>query len=661
MKAPINCVLSFIVSLFLITTSNVFASSADDILFVPKDGDEIQTIKPFAKYIEDEKGQLTIEDVVGRSQNFQPLKSFKPAGFTDKVYWIKFGINLSEYQQPHWFLRKEFVHIGGIKVYYLNSDGQYSHIDVDESISNAGRTYSTRNFLFKIPTAITSPAYYYIRVDPRNHPVNLEFSWGTEKAVIEDTHNSQFWLGLFYGGCGVMLLYNTFLLFATRDKAYFYYLYYLVCFTVVFINLNGLLSLEFKYTVYQSKLIILCLYGLQHGGILYARSFLNLRTALPAADRVLKIAQWLVLLGAAISPFLSHIVGFRMALVGIPIALGIALTISFYRWWTGYEPARIYCLGWLVFGILGIEYVLVNYGITAPSAFSTYGVQAGSLWEIVLSCLALAWRIKVLEREKESAQTQSNIELEGKVVARTTALEEARNEVIKSDAEKRKLIQRFNSAVEDERKNVAIEIHDELNASLVVIQLDSQRILDLSKKVKADEISQEIEEKARTVLESTSNLYARGRSIVRRLRPEVLDILGLEGAVEDMVNLYNDAQSGCRFSLVSVGEFSSLENDLSMAAYRIIQESLSNVVKHANASHVTVSLLLIDEKNIVEISIEDDGIGFDTENATTGIGLIGIQERVQAFKGQIDIQSKRGSGTKIVIKFPNFCRRQTTR
>ena len=258
--------------------------------------------------------------------------------------------------------------------------------------------------------------------------------------------------------------------------------------------------------------------------------------------------------------------------------------------------------------------------------------------------------------EMSEALDEAKHQLEDKVLDRTNELEASRNEAVRANAEKRKLIQKVNSIVEDERKAISAEIHDELNAALIAMQLDLKRILNLTQtaEVHGDAVH-EIREKAQSVINSASSLYARGRNLVRRLRPEVLDILGLHGAIEDIVNLYDKAHPSCQFILQSDGDFTQLDGETSIAAYRIVQETLSNVVKHSGATLVSVRMVLKQEdqeNHAVEIAIADNGVGFDLQETTPGIGLIGIQERVHAFNGQLNVRTAINGGTTITIKLP---------
>ena len=256
--------------------------------------------------------------------------------------------------------------------------------------------------------------------------------------------------------------------------------------------------------------------------------------------------------------------------------------------------------------------------------------------------------------EMSVALDQSKQDLENKVAARTQDLLESRNEALRADADKRKLIQKVNSIIEDERKSIAVEIHDELNASLIAVRLEAQSIATLAGRASTAPTGAEVEDirnKAQAITKLALDLYANGRRLVRRLRPEVLDMLGLHGAVEEMLRHY-DSGSGCRFAFHSEGDFSRLGNELAISAYRIVQEALSNVMKHAGASFAQVSLVLDEDENVLRIAVEDDGQGFEPALSSEGIGIIGMRERVYALRGSIAVRSAPRRGTTVAITLP---------
>ncbi len=249
---------------------------------------------------------------------------------------------------------------------------------------------------------------------------------------------------------------------------------------------------------------------------------------------------------------------------------------------------------------------------------------------------------------------QAKEELENKVAARTRDLEASRNEAVKADAEKRRLIQKVHSIVEQERKSIALEVHDELNASLIAARLDAQRISQLALGLEISPAQQEIATKAQAIGQITRNLYANGRSLVRRLRPEVLDMLGLPGAVEEMLKHYNDVAQGCHFTLEYAGDFAQLDSEVAISAYRIVQEALSNILKHAQASQAHLRLQIAQDG--LQMEIVDDGVGLSGsasgDEMQGGIGLTGMCERVYAFAGEITIANRLPHGVRIAVRLP---------
>lgn len=249
--------------------------------------------------------------------------------------------------------------------------------------------------------------------------------------------------------------------------------------------------------------------------------------------------------------------------------------------------------------------------------------------------------------------------LEQKVEERTKELTVSRNAALKADAEKRRLIHQVNTIVEAERQSIAVEIHDELNASLIALRLESERIVKLAEKARQVEtqaaVLTEIQTGARSIIQQALSLYANGRNLVRRLRPEVLELMGLQGAIEEMLRVYNDAQHDCHFSLDAQDDLTRLNKDLALSIYRIVQEASSNVLKHAQATQVKIRLSLQKQESGNErlhLSIQDNGKGFDPTQTATGLGITGMRERVLVLNGEFDLQSEVGAGSWMEIWVP---------
>lgn len=234
-----------------------------------------------------------------------------------------------------------------------------------------------------------------------------------------------------------------------------------------------------------------------------------------------------------------------------------------------------------------------------------------------------------------------------------TSLQASMRALREADAEKRRLLRRVNTAVEEERRSIALEIHDELNAVLIAARLEAQRIAVLARDVQPADTAEDIGRRAQTIAKLALGLYNSGRALVRRLRPEVLDMLGLRGAVEEMARQVDAGAAGCRFDIETEGDFADLAPEVAITAYRVIQEALSNVAKHAGASQAVVRMVRRDER--LHIEVADDGRGFDVAQGhfarQAGIGIAGMRERVQALAGSFTIASHAG-GTRIAIELP---------
>jgi two-component system sensor histidine kinase UhpB len=240
-------------------------------------------------------------------------------------------------------------------------------------------------------------------------------------------------------------------------------------------------------------------------------------------------------------------------------------------------------------------------------------------------------------------------EFEEQVASRTRELQVAVDAAREADAEKRRLIAHANELVEEERRRIALEIHDGLNASLVSVRLLASSIAGKAKSDGHEEIAQI----AQRISETMQELYGSVRNIVKQLRPEVIDTLGLKGAVEGMVRTYDEADPGCAFSYAAARDFPDLRGLKAMAAYRAVQEALSNVVKHAAATRACVSLDRDPKDGRVRIQIKDNGKGFDlSARGDGGLGLIGMRERVTALGGDMRVLSQPGAGTTIALWLP---------
>jgi signal transduction histidine kinase len=230
------------------------------------------------------------------------------------------------------------------------------------------------------------------------------------------------------------------------------------------------------------------------------------------------------------------------------------------------------------------------------------------------------------------------------VVARMAGLIRALEQ---AQGERRRLLDKTVQAAEDERKRVALELHDGPIQRLTEVGFDLERAARLMERGKTD--------RGREVLSSSQTrlgVEVEGlRGIMAALRPPVLDEVGLEAAVLDWVVAFGrESHLNCE---VRTELRRRLDPELETTLYRVVQEALANVRKHAAASRVWVSLHARDERT--ELVIRDDGVGFDPEAINPagrdGFGLLGMRERVQTAGGNWAVHARPGAGVTVTATF----------
>lgn len=230
-------------------------------------------------------------------------------------------------------------------------------------------------------------------------------------------------------------------------------------------------------------------------------------------------------------------------------------------------------------------------------------------------------------------------------VADITDVTAMQTELAVALAENRRLSQRSMQVQEEERRNLARELHDELGQSLNAIKVDAVTIRDRS------EHAVEVQRSAKAIIEVSGQVYDVVRSLLQRLRPVALDELGLRSAVEYGVEQWQRRHPAVRCSFSAEGELDDLSEQMNITLYRLAQECLTNVAKHAEATAVTVSLQRVSGQEIC-FSFDDNGRGFDPGSPRQGLGLVGLRERVEALDGKFDLQSAPGQGVRVRAVIP---------
>jgi PAS domain S-box-containing protein len=238
-------------------------------------------------------------------------------------------------------------------------------------------------------------------------------------------------------------------------------------------------------------------------------------------------------------------------------------------------------------------------------------------------------------------------EIQGIFAARDiTDLKKMEEELLKSHELLEKLNQHLVNAIEEERNQIALNLHDDLGQKLTAINLD---IAWLKRRIGVQ--SQPVREKFEDMNMMIKDTIESIKETSAFLRPAILFDLGLVPAIKSQLSKF-EKHTGIKCHLNYAPDEIVFDNQLSIILYRILQESLTNVARHSAAKTVEVNLRNLNKK--VEMLITDDGIGIETSkvNSLKSMGIAGIKERVKSVLGKMTIISEKGKGTKIKISIP---------
>ena len=223
-----------------------------------------------------------------------------------------------------------------------------------------------------------------------------------------------------------------------------------------------------------------------------------------------------------------------------------------------------------------------------------------------------------------------------------TEQKKIQQDLIKLNYRFRNLASHIQNTREEERINIAREIHDELGQMATAIKIDLSW---MKKKIKGE--NEEVIMKMDNSIAELGEMVNSIRRIAQELRPSILDNLGLTAAIEWYCGDFQKRTAiQCKFDN-EIGDI-TLNDNVKTNLFRICQESLTNVMRHASATKVDCTIKK-EEKKIILI-IEDNGKGFDPSQKTKSLGLLGMQERALLINGELKIESSDENGTRIKVE-----------
>jgi PAS domain S-box-containing protein len=232
-----------------------------------------------------------------------------------------------------------------------------------------------------------------------------------------------------------------------------------------------------------------------------------------------------------------------------------------------------------------------------------------------------------------------------------TDRKQAKRRIARQRGDLERLSARLIHAQEEERKRISHELHDEIGQALTGISINLAEV----EKGLSPTLAQSASERLAETRSLADRLLEQVRELSLDLRPAMLDDLGLVPTLRWYVKRFAK-RANIDVELDASGFEERPAAEVETAIYRVVQEGLTNIARHANASRVSVRLAREEAK--VSASIEDDGVGFDVQDVAApetldaGVGLTGIHERISSLGGRVDVASRPGQGTRVKVEIP---------
>ncbi len=282
--------------------------------------------------------------------------------------------------------------------------------------------------------------------------------------------------------------------------------------------------------------------------------------------------------------------------------------------------------------------VLIGLGLTRR-----LGILAAAAQEVGKGDYSIRIPIETADEVGRTAFAFNRMVTE--VSNRTQQLKEAESKSRALLAENRNLVHTSLHVQEEERRHLARELHDEMGQCITAIQADAESIRDLSRNG-----DKRIETSAGAILGVSSRIYEVVHDMMQRLRPGILDDLGLVEALKEELSAWQERNPEIETTFDVTGNLDGLDDRVNITIYRIVQECLTNITRHAEATRVSIGLSGDDEGLV--LSVSDNGPGLDQSLPSDGLGLIGMRERAEGLGGEFMLKSEKGAGVTVSVRIP---------
>lgn len=537
-------------------------------------------------------------------------------GFSKKIFWTSFTLKNCSDRIHDALLELDNPQIDVFTIYEVSPDEMINFIlETGDRFPFSQRMMENRNFLVPVKLNPGEAKTYLLKIDKRYSSVSFPLYVWERVAHREKDYRQNLGFGLFFGFMLLCLVYSIFTFVFLRTKIYWWYTWW-----IVFSGLFSLTALGFshqylypqavdfnsKFRVYIEIVSLISI-------LKFLNLFLKVEFYFPRLVRYVNVVIYLLFGMLLITPFLKvydPFVAIALPLINITIVLGVLLII--YAAIKSYAFQKQTVLFFFAaFGAIIIAtgiIIMTEFGYLSQEDIPVNPYLLGSGIEIFLFSLGLTFQIKKVYEERNELSSRIS-------------------------RHQKEMMQAYVEGVEKERSRIAGELHDDIGSRLGNLR----RIVGGLQHEQKEYIEQQVEKLS---------------SDVRLLSHQLAPSVSRKGLAQAAKELILDFQKGAttQFSLQCYDVPDQLPDVIYQQCYRMLQEILNNIIKHANAT--TADIQLFGHEGELVMTIEDDGVGFEAFTVKKNLGLQQLQVRAESMQGILEISSSPGMGTQIMIRIP---------
>jgi hypothetical protein len=436
---------------------------------------------------EDVNKKYTIEEVSNPSFSLFKVNKEKYAFNKNPkiVYWVRFTVKNSSRFDKSYMLETYSPHTNLIQLFVPDSKGGYRMKEAGENFTFDKREHINKNIVFDLPVGNSNETYtYYVRIDSKNYS-GFDFRIKSVNYFMYYSTNEYYFLGLYYGILLIMAVYNLLIFISVREKAYLFYVFYVLTGILNTMTDDGL-GFQFLWSEFPHLIRFIGIYLapslLMITFVLYSIVFLELNTNFPKLRNLLlgSMGGYFVYY-LFIIIFAPDFIHFKIVYI-IPFLLSYVVAI--YTFTKGYQPARFFIVGY-TFVLISIIIIQLRAMQMIPgNLFTVYSLNYGLVFEIVILSFALADRIRIIKKANEEAQKEIierleenkalqekvNRELEHKVAERTQELKSKNGELEEANSKLKVLnekVNEMNAKLDYDNWHLKKDLKEDLKARII--------------------------------------------------------------------------------------------------------------------------------------------------------------------------------------------------